>query len=220
MLRAVSRSTSRPIVLSLALLLVTTQVRADDIGPGRVLSLEGGVAVPTGEYGDHFVGLAVPFRMGVGFQFTQWMWIEPFASLAWVKPISAQEQTPRAGFRILAGAELQIHSTADPLQQFDFYGGLSAAFERVVAHSFIPSCATCEPSASVTLSNGVAFGLRAGVLFAATNQVRLGPYVGAQLSWMPNLAPLVTTAGVTEPALLNPAQFWVEAGIRASISFN
>jgi hypothetical protein len=225
MLRAVARTTSAQALLWLSLLLAPPLARADDggwLGPGRVITLEGGVAIPTGEYGDQFVGLAVPVRLGVGFQLTRLIWIEPFASLAWVKPIPAQDQTPRAGFRLLAGGELQLHSTPDPLASFDVFGGLSVAFERVVAHAFTDSCAACQPNASVTLSNGLEVGLRGGVLFRATPDVRLGPYVGAQLSYMPNLAPLVTVfpAGTTSPVELNHLQFWVEAGIRASIAIN
>jgi hypothetical protein len=226
MLRAVSRPLPLPALLCCSLLLAPHAARAGDdewMGPGRSVTLEGGVAIPTGEYGSTYVGLAVPFRFGMGFQLTRLLWVEPFASLGWVKPISAESQTPRSGFRILAGAELQIHSTFDPLQPFDVYGGLHVAFERVVAHAFAENnCADCLPNASVTLSNGVAFGLRTGILFKATPDVRIGPYVGGQLSYMPSLAPLVTVypSGVTTAVPLSHLQFWVEAGIRAAISTN
>ena len=226
MLRAVLRPLALRALLGLSLVLAPLAARADDdpwMGPGRTVTLEGGVAVPTGDYGSNYVGLAVPFRFGMGFQLTRLLWVEPFASLAWVKPISAESQTPRAGFRIVAGAELQIHSTPDPLQPFDVYGGFHVAFERVVAHAFAAnSCTDCQPNASVTLSNGVLFGLRTGILFKATPDVRIGPYVGGQLSYMPSLAPLVTVypSGVTTAVPLNKVQFWVEAGIRATISTN
>jgi hypothetical protein len=225
MLRAVPRFLPLPALLCFSLLLAPRPARADDewMGPGRSVTLEGGVAVPTGEYGSTYVGLAVPFRFGMGFQLTHLLWVEPFASLGWVKPLSAEGQTPRSGFRILAGAELQIHSTSDPLQAFDVYGGLHVAFERVVAHAFAENnCPDCQPNASVTLSNGVAFGLRTGILFKATPDIRIGPYLGGQLSYMPSLAPLVTVfpSGVTTAVPLNHLQFWVEAGIRAAISTN
>jgi hypothetical protein len=213
--------------LLLAAVLGAARARAaeDDGRSRKTLTLEGGLAVPVGEYGDNYVGWTIPVRVGLDLRLTEHLWVEPFASLGLIRPIIVQDFKSLSGFRILAGVAGELHSASEPLELVDVYGGLDVAFERVVAHGLVEGCSSCAPSDTVTVANGLMVGVRLGALFRATTDVRLGPYVGGQLSWMPGLTPLLTThplnaPDVTTPVDLGHIHFWIEAGFRAAISLD
>jgi len=196
-----------------------------ELRPRKAFVLEGGLAVPVGEYGDSYVGWDIPVRLGFGLQLVRHLWVEPFVSLGVIRPISVDDFKSLSGFRLLAGVALQLHSGLEPTELVDFYGGVDVSFERVVAHGLVQGCNGCVPSETVTLANGLMTGLRVGALFRASPDVRIGPYLGAQLSWMPGLSPLLTThplngPSVTTPVDLGQVHYWFEGGIRAAISLD
>src|SRR5262249_22921415 len=197
----------------------------DQLRPRKAVVLEGGLAVPVGEYGDGYVGWDIPVRLGFGLQLVRHFWVEPFVSLGLIRPIQVDDFKSLSGFRLLAGVALQLHSALEPTEVVDFYGGVDVSFERVVAHGLVEGCNGCLPSDTVTLANGLMAGLRLGALFRASPDVRIGPYVGAQLSWLPGLSPLLTThplngPSVTTPVDLGHLHYWFEGGIRAAISLD
>jgi hypothetical protein len=216
-----------PWICCLSMLLGSGRARADDDEwrPRMTFLLEGGLAVPVGEYGDDYVGWAVPVRIGVDFRLARHFWIAPVASLGLIRPIIVDEVKSLSGFRILLGVSAELHSAADALDPLDLYGGVDVAFERVVAHGLVAGCSGCAPSDTVTVANGLMAGVRFGALFKVTPDVRIGPYVGAQLSWMPGLTPYLTTHPLNGPSVTTPVDighvhFWPEGGIRAAITLD
>ena len=174
----------------LYLLLLASSPRAATAQEPFAIGLQGGFAGLFSKDLEYLVGPVVPFRLDVELGLSEHLRIAPFLGAGWVpgQTYTILEPAPD-GFRLLVGAELQLHGDARP-GAIDVFGGLAVAFERLVAHARVGSCGHCNGDLISIIANGANFELRAGILFPLGNVVKIGPYVGAQLSWMPGLAPV------------------------------
>lgn len=207
-------------------LLLAGTVRAEE-SQRTSIAVEGGWAHPlldasTYMPADAYVGTTIPFRMDVGLRISEHLWMAPFVSVAWVQGASFSPlYQASSGFRALIGGELQLHSARGE-ENFDYFGGVGLAFERLVAHSRQGSCGHCEPDSVSMIGNGANLELRVGVLARFARVLRIGPYVGAQLAWMPGLAPVRVSypdastgyAGGTTKDDVSPFQLWFDVGLR------
>jgi hypothetical protein len=161
----------------------------------------------------------------VGFRVSDHVWISPFAGVAPVQGETFASYPVSEGFRLLIGGEVQLHSAAAD-ETFDGFVGLGLAFERLVAHGRGDVCGHCEPSSQTLMGNGANLELRVGVLIRAANFLRIGPYLGAQVSWMPGLKLFdtqypdqVAGPGGSSVQELGPVQLWVDLGLRIVFLF-
>jgi len=203
------------------LLLLLSPLRATNAQERIAIGFEGGVATVFPTDLRNLVATAVPFRIDVGLRLSEHLWVAPFVGLAWIpgKTFSSTFPAP-GGFRLLAGAELQLHQDTPP-DKVQAFGGLGLAFERLVAHARVDACGHCEADSVSTIANGANLEFRAGLLFPLGKVVKLGPYVRWQLSWMPGLAPVsvqypdeVLGPGGTTTLQVSPWQLWLDAGVR------
>jgi hypothetical protein len=207
-------------------LLLTGAARGEEPGRSSIwIAIEGGGADTLGMAGWH-VGTTIPFRVDVGLRLSEHVWLAPFVSAAWVGGETFSSSFPVSdGFRLLAGGELQVHSAAAQ-ETIDVFGGLGLAFERLVAHGRGDVCGHCEPATQSLIGNGANLELRVGILVRFASFLLIGPYVGAQLSWMPGLKltqyvppDQVAGPGGTTATEVDNVQLWIDFGLRMVVLF-
>lgn len=189
------------------------------------IAVEGGWAGPVTSLKNH-VESTNPLRVDVGVRLSEQIWVAPFFGMSKVPGLAPIPIYPAPdGFRLLVGAELQLHS-AKANETVDAFGGLGLAFERLVAHDSGEVCGHCGATSGSTIANGANLELRLGVLLRLGRVVQLGPYVGIQVAWMPGLAPVsvvppdqVAGPGGTFAADVSPVQLWVDLGLRLLVLF-
>ena len=157
----------------------------------------------------------------MGFRISEHVWVAPFVGVAWVQGEDACPPYVAAdGFRLLIGGELQLHSAVAD-ENFDLFGGLGLAFERLVAHGRAESCGHCTPTSQSLIGNGANLELRVGVLVRFAKFLRIGPYLGTQLSVMPGLKlneyvypDYYYGPGGSQVRDVGNVQLWLDLGLR------